>query len=87
MVYDLNRAGPGTVAWESSYNLADAGFRLYNDLLPGEDETAHKVRRWLEDMRQQSGLIGLEVVVEERPADPTCVHLRAVEPGLRRAAY
>ncbi len=35
-----------------------------------EDETAGKVRRWLEDLRKQSGLIGLEVVVEERAADP-----------------
>ncbi len=37
--------------------------------LPSEDETARKVRRWLEDLRKQSGLIGLEVVVEERSAD------------------
>ena len=55
--------------WEPSFELAEAGFRLYNYLLPSEDETAHKVRRWLEDLRKQSGLIGLEVVVEERSAD------------------
>ena len=29
-----------------------------------------KVRRWLEDLRKQAGLIGLEVVLEERSADP-----------------
>ena len=49
------------------------------------DETARKVRRWLKDLRKQSGLIGLEVVVEERANDPG-VPLGAVEPRLRRAA-
>src|SRR4051794_32062820 len=69
LVLDLNRAGPGPAPWESSYALAEAGFRLFNYLLPSEDETARKVRRWLEDLRKQAGLVGLEVVVEERAAD------------------
>ena len=69
LVFALNQAGEGTQPWEPSYELAEAGFRLFNCLLPPEDETAHKVRRWLEDLRTQSGLIGLEVVVEERSAD------------------
>ena len=64
-----NGAGAGPPPWEPSYELAEAGFRLFNCLLPPEDETAHKVRRWLEDLRTQSGLIGLEIVVEERSAD------------------
>ena len=34
-----------------------------------EDDTASKVRGWLEDLRKQSGLISLEIVVEERSAD------------------
>ncbi len=68
LVFALNRDGAAT-PWEPSFELAEAGFRLFNYLLPSEDETAHKVRRWLEDLRKQSGLIGLEVVVEERSAD------------------
>ena len=51
----LNRRGSGPAPWEPSFELAEAGFRLYNKLLPGEDETALKVRRWLEDLRKQSG--------------------------------
>jgi hypothetical protein len=69
LVFALNGAGAGPPPWEPSYGLAEAGFRLFNCLLPPEDETAKKVRRWLEDLRKQSGLIGLEVVVEERSAD------------------
>jgi formylglycine-generating enzyme required for sulfatase activity len=66
LVFTLNDADVGTPPWEPAYELAEAGFRLHNYLLPSEDETAHKVHRWLEDLRKQSGLIGLEVVVEER---------------------
>ncbi len=69
LVFALNQDGSPT-PWEPSFELAEAGFRLFNDLLPTEDETARKVRRWLEDLRKQSGLIGLEVVVEELAADP-----------------
>jgi hypothetical protein len=69
LVFSLNQAGADSPPWEPSYELAEAGFRLFNCLLPPEDETAEKVRRWLEDLRKQSGLIGLEVVVEERSAD------------------
>jgi hypothetical protein len=62
--------GMGPTSWEPSYELAETGFGLFNYLLPGHDKTAGKVRRWLEDLRKQSGLIGLEIVVEERSADP-----------------
>ena len=68
LVFGLNQQGSAT-PWELSFELAEAGFRLFNDLLPSEDETARKVRRWLEDLRKQSGLIGLEIVVEEQAAD------------------
>ena len=70
MVYSLNQAGDGPGPWEPSYELAEAGFRLYNYILPTENETARKVRRWLEELRKRSKLIGLEIVVEERSADP-----------------
>ena len=66
----LNQAGEGPPPWEPSFELAEAGFRLHNNLFPQADETARKVRRWLEDLRKQSGLISLEVVVEELAADP-----------------
>src|SRR5262249_10223739 len=69
LVFALNRVEPPT-SWEPSFELAEAGFRLFNNLLPTDDETARKVRHWLEDLRKQPGLIGLEVVVEERSADP-----------------
>ena len=69
LVFTLNDVGSGPAPWEPSFRLVEAGFRLFNYLLPSEDETAHKVRCWLEDLRKQSGLIGLEVVVEERSAD------------------
>ena len=69
LVFKLNDVGSGPAPWEPSFELAEAGFRLFNYLLPSEDETAHKVRRWLEDLRKQSGLIGLELVVEERSAE------------------
>jgi hypothetical protein len=69
LVFAFNQNGAGPPLWEHSYELAESGFRLFNCLLPSEDETAGKVRRWLEDLRKQSGLIGLEVVVEERSAD------------------
>jgi len=48
MVYALNQSGDGPVPWEPSYGLAEAGFRLYNCLLPTEEDTAKKVRRWIE---------------------------------------
>jgi hypothetical protein len=64
-----NHTGTVPPSWEPSYELAEAGFRLFNCLMPSEDETARKVRRWLEDLRKQSGLISLEIVVEERSAD------------------
>lgn len=70
MVYALNQAGDGPAPWEPSYELAEAGFRLHNYILPTEDETARKIRRWLEELRKRSKLIGLEVVVEERASDP-----------------
>src|SRR4051812_10335856 len=69
LVYAFNQEGTAA-PWEPSFELAEAGFRLFNYLLPTEDETAKKVRRWLEDVRKQSSLIGLEVVLEERSADP-----------------
>src|SRR3954466_4396783 len=61
LVFALNQE-EGSTPWEPSFELAEAGFRLFNYLLPTEDETARKVRRWLEDVRKQSGLIGLEIV-------------------------
>src|SRR5262245_2833533 len=70
MVCALNMAGDGPAAWEPAYALAEAGFRLYNYLLPSEDETARKVRKWLEELRKQTRLDGLEIVVEEQAADP-----------------
>ena len=70
MVYSLNQAGDGPGPWEPSYELAEAGFRLHNYILPTENETARKVRRWLEELRKRSKLIGLEIVVEERASDP-----------------
>jgi AAA ATPase domain len=69
MVYALNQSGDGPVPWEPSYGLAEAGFRLHNCLLPTEDDTAKKVRRWVEDLRRNSSLTGLEIVVEEQSAD------------------
>ena len=69
MVYALNESGDGPVPWEPSYALAEAGFRLYNCLLPTEEDTAKKVRRWIEDLRKTSSLTGLEIVVEEQSAD------------------
>ncbi len=70
LVFNLNQAGEGPPPWEPSFELAEAGFRLHNNLFPQADETARKVRRWLEDLRKQPGLISLEVVVEELAADP-----------------
>jgi tetratricopeptide (TPR) repeat protein len=70
MVYALNKAGDGPGPWEPAYELAEAGFRLFNYVLPTEDETSRKVRRWLEELRKRSKLIGLEVVLEERGSDP-----------------
>ena len=55
LVFTLNEVGAGPAPWEPSFRLVEAGFRLYNKLLPGGDETALKVRRWLEDLRKQSG--------------------------------
>ncbi|HKI16959.1 MAG TPA: ATP-binding protein, partial [Isosphaeraceae bacterium] len=69
MVYALNQSGDGPVPWEPSYGLAEAGFRLYNCLLPTEEDTAKKVRRWIEELRRKSSLTGLEIVVEEQSAD------------------
>jgi WD40 repeat protein len=70
LVFTLNEVGSASAPWEPSFKLVEAGSRLYNKLLPGGDDTALKVRHWLEDVRQQSGSIGLEVVVEERSGDP-----------------
>jgi hypothetical protein len=70
LVFALNQAGEEPPPWEPSFELAEAGFRLHNNLFPQADDTARKVRRWLEDMRKQSGLISLEVVVEELAASP-----------------
>jgi hypothetical protein len=69
LVFELNQ-NTAAKTWEPSYELAEAGFRLFNYLLPPEDETAKKVRRWLEDLRKQSGLVSLELVVDEQSADP-----------------
>src|SRR5271157_611979 len=55
------------IPWEKSFEFAEAGFRLFNDLLPPEDSTAKVVRRWLEGVHVQSGLVALEIVVEEDP--------------------
>src|SRR3954447_15403455 len=55
LVFALNQDGAAP-PWEPSLELAEAGFRLFNYLLPTEDETARKVRRWLEDLRKQSNL-------------------------------
>ena len=55
------------IPWELSYEFAEAGFRLFNDLLPPENSTAKVVRRWLEGLHVQSGLVALEIVVEEDP--------------------
>src|SRR5689334_23276516 len=62
MVCALNIAGDGPAPWEPAFAMAEAGFRLYNCLLPGEDETARKVRKWLEELRKQTRLDALEVV-------------------------
>ena len=70
MVFAQNQAGEGPAAWEPDYALAEAGFRLYNYLLPSEDDTARKVRKWLEELRKQSALSALEIVVDEQSADP-----------------
>ena len=55
------------IPWERSYEFAEAGFRLFNDLLPSENSTAKVVRRWLEGLHVPSGLVTLEIVVEEDP--------------------
>src|SRR3954464_5721317 len=47
LVHAINQSTDAQPPWEPSYELAEAGFRLYNYLLPTEDETATKVRRWL----------------------------------------
>ena len=70
LVFTLNEVGSGPAPWEPSFRLVEAGSQLYNKLLPGGDETALKVRCWLEDLRKQSDSIGLEIVVEEGSGDP-----------------
>ena len=70
LVITLNWAEEDPPPWEPSFELAEAGFRLHNHLLPQADETALKVCRWLNDLRRQSGLISLEVVVKELANDP-----------------
>jgi hypothetical protein len=69
LVVNLNRAQGQmeAIPWELSYELGEAGFRLFNDLLPPENSTAKVVRRWLEGLHVQSGLAALEIVVEEDP--------------------
>src|SRR5690242_19142437 len=54
LVFALNDADEGPKPWEPSYALAEAGFRLYNNLLPKADDTGGKIRGWLEDVRKQS---------------------------------
>jgi Tetratricopeptide repeat/AAA ATPase domain/Bacterial tandem repeat domain 1 len=68
-VLNIKQAG-AEIPWEPSFNLAEAGSRLFNCLLPDEDPTAKRVFNWLEEERKQSGLIGLEIVAEERSEDP-----------------
>jgi tetratricopeptide (TPR) repeat protein len=70
VVYAQNQAGDGPLPGEPAYALAEAGFRLYNYLLPSEDETARKVRKWLDELRKEPSLDALEIVLEERSADP-----------------
>ncbi len=70
VVYAQNQAGDAPIPGEPAYAMAEAGFRLYNYLLPSEDETARKIRKWLEDLRKQDSLNNLEIVVEEQAADP-----------------
>jgi WD40 repeat protein len=55
------------IPWELSYEFAEAGSRLFNDILPSENSTAKIVRRWLERLHAQSGVVTLEIVVEEDP--------------------
>ena len=73
MVVDMNTAGDSPTSGQSSYELAVAGSMLYNSLVPAEDETAGKVKRWLEDLRTKGGLISLEVVEDEQSSDPKTV--------------
>ncbi len=70
LIFTLNDVGSGPASWEPYYELAEAGYRLYNNLLPKADDAVKKIRDWLEGLRKQSGLISLEVVVEELAADP-----------------
>jgi hypothetical protein len=69
LVLAHNSAGTGTVPGDVAYRLAEAGFDLYNALLPRRDETARRIRRWLKDLREQFGTVDLEVVVEEPSGD------------------
>jgi hypothetical protein len=41
MVVTLNQSGDAPVPWEPSYALAEAGFRLYNCLLPTGRQDMH----------------------------------------------
>ena len=76
LVHAINESQEGQAPWERSYELAEAGFRLHNYLLPTEDQTASKIRRWLGELRTQSDLISLEVVVDDRSSDPrSCISL------------
>ena len=70
LVEDLNRAGDAPPR-ESAYKLAEAGYKLFQEILPGDDETARKVGGWLEDLRTQAGLVSLEIVVEDGRAPKT----------------
>ncbi|QEH32543.1 WD domain, G-beta repeat [Aquisphaera giovannonii] len=70
LVHALNTAGPQPMPWEPAFKVVEAGFELYNRLLPGGEDTARSVRNWLVDLRDRSGSLGLEVVVEELSEDP-----------------
>ena len=56
------------VVSDSSYELAKAGFRLYEQIFQpaaGEnDDIAEKVRRWLEALRDKNQVESLEIVLE-----------------------
>ena len=70
LVLSRNEAGDDPPRWEPSFQLAEAGHRLYNCLLPPEDKTVVRIRRWLKNLRKQSGSVALEIVVNERLTDP-----------------
>ncbi|QEH32544.1 WD domain, G-beta repeat [Aquisphaera giovannonii] len=70
LVHALNSSGQGPMPWEPAFGLVEAGFELYNRLLPGGDDTASRVREWLVGLGDGPGPIELEVVVEELSGNP-----------------